>query len=233
MTHSVSSSAEMETRPSVCEAANALFLAGRYARFVGNEVEDELGSLVRQRALDRAATRAVECYGPELFGFLIHLLGSEPDAAEVFSQVTEDLWRGLPEFSAQCSVRTWLYVLARHAAARFRRSPWNRRARRQGDSRLEALIEHARTNTQPWLRTDVKDRWRTLRESLETDDRTLLVLRVDRELDWKDIARVVLGSESPDSAALARETDRLRKRFQLLKQELRRRAREAGLLEEP
>jgi RNA polymerase sigma-70 factor (ECF subfamily) len=195
-------------------------------------VEAELGSLIQKRALDRAATRALEAYGPELFGFLVHLLGSEPDAAEVFSQVSEDLWRGLGGFSGECSVRTWLYVLARHAAARFRRTPWNRRARRTGDAKLDALVEHARTNTKPWLRTDVKDRWRALRASLSEEDRSLLVLRVDRALDWKDIARVTLGSDSPAAAVLARESDRLRKRFQLLKVELRRRAREAGLVEE-
>jgi RNA polymerase sigma-70 factor (ECF subfamily) len=56
-----------------------------------------------------------------------------------------------------------------------------------------------------------------------------LVLRVDRSLEWKEIARVTLGSESPDAADLVREADRLKKRFQLLKEELRRRAHDAGL----
>src|SRR6185503_6749270 len=100
-------------------------------------------------------------------GFLVHLLESQPDAAEVFAQMGEDLWRGLPEFAQECSVRTWLYVLARHAAARFRRSPWNRRARRTGDDRFDALLEELRTNTQPWQRTDVKDRFAALRASLD------------------------------------------------------------------
>src|SRR5262245_4732889 len=135
-----------------------MFLLGGYDRVMGAEVEAELGALLAERAFDRAATRALEAYGAELFGFLIHLLDSQPDAAEVFSQVSEDLWNGLPQFSGQCSLRTWLYVLGRHAAARFRRSPWNRRARRTGDSRFDELVAHARTNTQPWQRTDVKDR---------------------------------------------------------------------------
>jgi RNA polymerase sigma-70 factor (ECF subfamily) len=82
------------------------------------------------------------------------------------------------------------------------------------------------------LRTDVKDRFSALRESLDPDDRTLLVLRVDRSLEWKEIARVTLGCESPDAAELVREADRLKKRFQLLKEELRRRARETGLTTE-
>jgi RNA polymerase sigma-70 factor (ECF subfamily) len=193
------------------------------------ELEAELATLIRAKELDRAATRALEAYGPELYGFLISLLGSEGDAAEVFSQTGEDLWKGLPSFGLGCTVRTWLYVLARHAAARFRRSPWNRRT---GDSRLDALVDAARTRTQPWLRTDVKDRFRALRESLDEDDRSLLVLRVDRGLAWEEVARVTLGLEAPDAAVLARETDRLRKRYQLLKDDLRRRAREAGLTDD-
>jgi RNA polymerase sigma-70 factor (ECF subfamily) len=193
------------------------------------ELETELGTLIRARELDRAATRAIESYGPELYGFLVGYLDSEADAGEVFSQVGEDLWRGLPSFAFGCTVRTWLYVLARHAAARFRRSPWNGRT---GDSRLEALIEAARTRTQPWLRTDVKDRFRALRDALDPDDRSLLVLRIDRGLAWEEVARVMLGSTAPDADVLARETDRLRKRYQLLKDELRRRAREAGFVDD-
>ena len=135
----------------------------------------------------------------------------------------------MPSFALGCSVRTWLYVLARHAAARFRRSPWNRRT---GDSHLEAVVDLVRTRTQPWLRTDVKDRFRALRDSLDPDDRSLLVLRVDRGLSWEEVARVTLSLEAPDADVLGRETDRLRKRYQLLKDDLRKRAREAGLVDD-
>jgi RNA polymerase sigma-70 factor (ECF subfamily) len=170
-------------------------------------------------------------YGAELYGFLVSLVGSEPDAGEVFAQVSEDMWKGLPSFTSRCSVRTWLYVLARHAAARFRRSPWNHRGRRTGDSRLDDFVASARTRTQPWLRSDVKDRFRALRESLDPDDRTLLILRIDRALPWQDIARVTLGGDAVDEATLEREAARLTKRFQLLKEELRRHAKEAGLID--
>jgi RNA polymerase sigma-70 factor (ECF subfamily) len=197
-----------------------------------DDVEAQLGELLQQGALGQAATQALEAYGQELFAFLVSLAGNETDAKEVFSQVAEDLWRGLPQFNARCSVRTWLYVLARHAAARFRRTPWNQAGRRSGDVELDALVAHARTQTQPWLRTDVKDRWRSLRESLDPDDRCLLVLRIDRKLEWKDIARVTLGNDAPGAAELVREADRLKKRLQLLKDELRQRALAAGLLDE-
>ncbi|MBV8758057.1 MAG: sigma-70 family RNA polymerase sigma factor [Deltaproteobacteria bacterium] len=191
--------------------------------------EVELVALVRAGAFERAATRALELYGGELFGFLINYVGNESDADEVFSQVGEDLWKGLPAFGFRCSVRTWLYVLARHAAARYRRSPWRRA--REGDSQLDQAIAKARTGTAPWLQTEVKDRWRALREGLDPDDRLLLVLRVDRDLPWEDCARVTLEEEAPDAAALTREAARLRKRFQIVKDDLRTRAKQAGLIE--
>jgi RNA polymerase sigma-70 factor (ECF subfamily) len=195
-------------------------------------LEARIEELGRARDLAAVATLAVDGYGSEVFGYLINVLGNHADAGEVFSQIAEDLWRGLPGFGFRCSMRTWLYVLARHAVARFRRAPWNHRERRGGDEQLEALVAQTRTMTQPWLRTDVKDRWRSLRESLEPDDRSILVLRVDRQLEWKEIARVTLGEEHPEPSELGRESDRLKKRFQLLKEDLRRRAREAGLVDE-
>ncbi len=197
-----------------------------------NRSMDEVEELVRAGAFDRAATLALETYGSELYGFLINVLGKEPDAAEVFLQLGEDLWRGLPAFGFHASIRTWLYVLARNAAARYVRSPWQQRGRRASDAQLEDVIARSRSGTAPWLRTEVKDRVRALREALDPDDRTLLILRVDRQLAWADVARVTLGTDAPSDAALARETMRVTKRFQLIKDRLKRLAREAGMLED-
>ena len=203
-----------------------------YARTMGGSGDErELEELIDAREFERAATAALRCYGPELYGFLMNLMGGEADAAEVFSQTGEDLWRGLPSFGRRCSVRTWMYLLARHAAARFRRSPWNRGGR-TSDERLDAAVADSRSRTSPWLRTDVKDKWRALRETLDPDDRALLVLRVDRGMGWNEVARVMLDREDAGDAEVAREAARLRKRFQLLKRDLRKRAREAGLIEE-
>jgi RNA polymerase sigma-70 factor, ECF subfamily len=193
------------------------------------EREAELAGLIRDGAYDRAATLAFETYGPELYGFLVNHFGGESGAGEVFGQVGEDLWRGLPMFGFRCSVRTWMYVLARNASSRYRRSPWHQR--RTGDSELDHAIAKVRTETAPWLQTEVKDRWRALRESLDPDDRSLLVLRIDRDLPWEDCARITLEDEAADDVTIAREAARLRKRFQVLKEDLRERARAAGLLD--
>ena len=193
------------------------------------ESEVELTTLIRAGAFERAATRALETYGAELYGFLVNHFAGESAANEVFGQVGEDLWKGLPNFGFRCTVRTWLYVLARNASSRYRRSPWQRQ--RTSESALDHAIAKVRTGTAPWLQTEVKDRWRTLRESLDPDDRSLLVLRVDRDLPWDDCARITLEDDAANDAAIAREAARLRKRFQLVKDDLRERAKAAGLLD--
>ncbi|HEY5927723.1 MAG TPA: sigma-70 family RNA polymerase sigma factor [Kofleriaceae bacterium] len=197
---------------------------------MGADVDREVRSSVGEGQLDQAATRIFEVYGSEIYGFLLALMNNDTAAGDVFSQVGEDLWKGLSEFKFECSIRTWLYVLARHAAARYRRSPWNKAERRGAESRIESLVDLARSRTQPWQRTEVKDRFSELRASLDPDDQILLTLRIDRDLAWSDVAKVMLDGET-DPATLQRETDRLRKRFQLLKTELRKRAAAAGLLD--
>jgi RNA polymerase sigma-70 factor, ECF subfamily len=181
----------------------------------------------RARALadagDHAAvtTLALESYGPEILGYLVAVARSETDADEAFAMFSEDLWRGLPDFRWEASLRTWLYTLARHALARLRRDPHRRPERRIQLSQspdVRALAERVRTNTLPYLRTDVKDQVARLRASMDPDDQTLFILRLDRKMAWEEIARIMADeAEVPDAAAIAR----LRKRFERAKGRLR------------
>lgn len=201
---------------------------------VDDEVEGRLLELFRSNARQKLATLAIQTYAPELYGFLTHVLDEAPSAADVLSQVVEAFWRTLPEFRAECSVRTWLYVLARRAVRRYKRRPWNRKLH-TGDSRLTELVAFAHSRTAPWQQTAVKTKFRELRDQLNPEDRILLVLRIDRDLEWIDIARVTLEATTadPESGDLVREAARLRKRFQLIKARLRKQALDTGLIQGP
>jgi RNA polymerase sigma-70 factor (ECF subfamily) len=192
------------------------------------ELEHRIQKLLAGGDLRGAATKAIEGYGPEVFGFLATLVRDPSDASDVFSQACEDLWQGLARFERRCSMRTWFYTLARHAAARFRRAPHRRAGRRVPLSEVTEVANRVRTGTLRYLRTEAKDGVAKIRDALQEDDRTLLVLRVDRGLSWKDIARV-LAADDPSDPVLDREAARLRKRFQIVKGEIRSRAKEAGL----
>lgn len=188
------------------------------------ELDEQIRSLLVGRQIEQATTLALRELGPELLGFLCGVLGDD-DGDEAFSTLSVRLWKSLEGFEGRCSLRTWTYVLARREIARFRRGE-----RRHVDGRVplseikEVLEAVRRTRT-----TTVIDRERTLvklRDELPIEDRTLLILRVDRNLPWDDIA--LAFAEDPEAFAeddRKREAARLRKRFQLVKQRLVERAR--------
>ena len=168
--------------------------------------------------LAEAATRTLRAYGAEVLGFLVAVLRDERDAAEVYSRACADLWSGLPGFRWESSMRTWLYALARNAAHAHRRDPHRRR--RVGldeHPEVEDIPARERTATAPYLQSESKIRVRRLRESLSPDDQMLLILRIDREMSWNDIARV-MGDGEED---LVRAAAALRKRFERVKDRLR------------
>jgi RNA polymerase sigma-70 factor (ECF subfamily) len=193
--------------------------------------EEAIRGAHRRGDLDEAAREALERYRGELYSFLCARLGSEADAHEVFAQVTEDLWRGIASFRWECSCRTWLYTLARHAAVRFERSPANQAARWRSLSHVADLEVRERSRTRPYLRTDAKDRLAALRSTLTADEQSLLVLRVDRGLSWADVARVLEDGDA-DEATLQKQAVNLRQRFRQLKRRLQAQARSEGLLDD-
>jgi RNA polymerase sigma-70 factor (ECF subfamily) len=153
----------------------------------------------------------VERYGREIVSFLASVHGSQDAAAEVFAQTCEDLVRSFAQFRAQCSLRTWFYALAKNASRRYCADSFRRR--RVAISQAANVVAPARTNTPRFLQTEWKSRLRALRERLDPDDRALLVLRVDRQMAWEDIAHVL---DEPACSCSA-----LRKRFERIKAKLR------------
>ncbi len=180
-----------------------------------------------------AATAAVKGYGPEVLGYLSAMSRSETDAAEVFSIFCEDLWKGLPNFRWESSFRTWAYTLARHALYRLSRDPHRRRERNMALSQspeVFQIVQQVRTTTMIHLRTETKNKFTALRDQLEPDDRTLLILRVDRKLSWNEISRIMAEEEEPTADQIKRGAATLRKRFERAKERLRKLAAQQQLI---
>lgn len=162
-----------------------------------------------------AATAAINAYGPQIHGYLLAVLRARPAADDAFAMFAEALWRGLPGFRGESTVRTWAYKLAWHAALRLLRDPYRRRGRRLATSEAAMLADSISTASSKLARQERVDHVRALRDALSPDERTLLVLKVDRELSWREIAEIVaVEGGAIDLAAL-------RKRFERIKLELR------------
>jgi len=180
-----------------------------------------------REALDRgdvsaAAEALVAGHGPGVLRFLsAHL---EPDDAhDVFAQFCEDALVGLPGFRRDASARTWAYVVARNALCHHLRDPYRARGVPLPTSAASRLAQSVASSA---LDPDGRrDRLRRLRDRLPEEDRTLLALRVDRELEWNDVAAVLSAEGTPVTAAA------LRKRYERLTHQIEQLARELRLLD--
>jgi RNA polymerase sigma-70 factor (ECF subfamily) len=169
--------------------------------------------------LRAAAEESVRGYGNEVAGYLLALLREESAADEVFSRVCEKLWRGLPAFRRQSSLRTWLYRLAWNAARDFQKEQERTPTRALRTTEISGIAAEIASSRPPFERSSFVDAFAKLRESLDPQEQTLLTLRLHAGLSWKEIGEVV-----------GRKPVALRKRYERLKARLRSQAQEAGLL---
>lgn len=191
------------------------------------KVEEELARLHADQRFTEAATLLLSAEGARVLGYLTATLRDGPAADEVYARTIEAAWAALPRFEQRSSFRTWIYGIARRTLVR-----WRREGARRRDAPVPVppeVAQAARSDTAPWLRSDVKDRFAEIRAALSEDEIELLVLRIDRQMSWGDIAAVVCPEDEDQKRAAAR----LRKRFQLLVERVREQARAAGLLQEP
>jgi RNA polymerase sigma-70 factor (ECF subfamily) len=188
-------------------------------------IDGEVKELMARGQGDQAATLVIRTLGPEILGYLSALLHDQAEASDVFSQFAEDVWRGLPGFRGESSLRTWVYRLARHAALRYKRDPFRKRGDRFQTTQASILAGNIVASTV------VRHEWRAqqlarLRGALEEADQSLLILRVDRDMSWAEVADAMAEEDGvrPEEAAL-------RKRFERLKDRLAKAAKEEGLLD--
>jgi RNA polymerase sigma-70 factor (ECF subfamily) len=185
-------------------------------------LDEEVVALLARGELEPALERVLRAHGPGVLGYLENVLGDPDDARDVLQKVAEDLWEWLPSYRGG-SLRAACYRIARHGAARFRREAWRRRRERMRTT-MASRIAASVMSPESRFAMKPKDRLERLRAALDPDERTLLILRLDRELSWSEVAEVLSEEGDPvDSAAV-------RKRFERVKEKLAKLAKAQGLI---
>lgn len=190
-------------------------------------VEREIRGYLEAGETARAAELAFNYCRTQIWTWLKSIVPDDADAADAFSLFCEDLWKGLPKFRWESSLLTWTYRLAHNAAFRHKHSAT--RDRPVADiAILIAPSERSRTN--PWLRSEVKMRFKRLREQLAPQDRMVLTLRVDRGMSWEAVAQILAGDVQLTTEDLRCRASALRQRFQRVKARLHELAAAEGML---
>jgi RNA polymerase sigma-70 factor (ECF subfamily) len=187
-------------------------------------VEARVQELLATGDLRGAATAAIQGFGPKVLGYLRSVLRDENDAADAFSNFAEDLWRSIGSYRGEASFKTWAYKLAWCAAMHVRSDTYRRLGRRLETGETSGLVADIRTRSV--IRDEVQRRGLDmLRATLTPEEQTLLYLRLDQQLAWNEVAVVLSGPGEAVEAAT------VRKRYERLKADLARLAREQGLTE--
>jgi RNA polymerase sigma-70 factor, ECF subfamily len=185
---------------------------------VQNKTEIEALQARVQELLDggderAAANEALRALGPEILRFLRSVLRDEEDAGDAFSHFAEHLWKGLPAFRRESSLRTWSFRIAWNAALTLRSDAWHRKGRRLETGEASQLGEEIRTKTviRVERQRSTLDKIRAL---LTPDEQSLLALRLDREFSWNEIAEILsAGGETVQPLALMKRFERLKTRL--------------------
>ena len=106
-----------------------------------------------------------------------------------------------------------------------RRDPYRKRLQNLLNSEALKTREEIRPFMDDYAPGGRADKLMKLRESLDPEEQTLLILRVDKGMAWEDVAEAMRADGEPPTPAVLRE------RFERLKEKLGRLAREQGLIE--
>ncbi len=190
-------------------------------------VDEALEKVIRTHldggALEQAASAAVRGYGPQILGWMRSSMPAG-DADDAFGIFCESLWKQLGSFRGESSLLTWAYHLAMGASRRVIADPYRKRGGALATAEMEALAQEVRSTTAVHLRQSTADAMTKLRSQLDFEEQTLLILRVDRDLSWTDIATIMSEQGKPASEPA------LRKRFERLKAKIKQLAVDEGLL---
>ncbi len=153
----------------------------------------QVRSLLAQGDASAATQAALTEYGAELFGFLIATVDDHDVARIVYAEVGRRAEAEISGFTWACTLRVWLYSLARSELR-------ERRRRRRG---LGASGSALPVVTVPPETVEMSTAVASLRKALPEEDREILILSVDRGFGWPELAWASLGDRASDDALRA------------------------------
>jgi len=158
----------------------------------------------RCQAGDREAQRQLfERTSLSIYRLLLRMTGNAEDAAELTQDTYVKGLRRLNQFDGRCAISTWFYRIAINEALQFRRrrNLASLKLRRLASDQMDRV-----SFPDSDLRLDLDD---ALLE-LPTDDRAILLLRYQENLDYRTIAEVLDCAEGTVASRLNRARERLR-----------------------
>ena len=158
----------------------------------------------RCRAGEREAQRQLfEQTSGRIYRLLLRMTGNPDDASDLTQETYVKGLQRLEQFDGRSAITSWFYRIAMNEALQFRRR------QSVGTVKLHALASTRPTEAHGPA-TDLRLDLEVALAELPSDDRALLLLRYQEELDYRGIADVFECAEGTVASRLSRARDRLR-----------------------
>jgi DNA-directed RNA polymerase specialized sigma24 family protein len=145
--------------------------------FATGEVNARVFELVERGETSAAISLLLEQHGADVFGVLVGVLDDMRAARATYKAVVGRLPVALPTFEWRCSPRVWLYSLAHNELREHQNRATTNETDPVDDTAVRGLITVIAA----------------VRRELTEEERELLILHLDRGLDWSDLAYTQLG----------------------------------------
>ena len=184
-------------------------------------LSEEDARIVRglRAGIESAYEELIARYEQQLYGMVYRLLGNGSDAADVVQEVFLKVFRTIPSFRGQSSLRTWIYRIAVNEAHNHRR--WFVRHCRHEVSIGEDDPEHAGPlaytadpGRSPFEQTLASENRLLIERALTKINpvfRTAVVLRDIQNLSYEEIAEILQVSLGTVKSRILRGREALRR----------------------
>ncbi len=171
---------------------------------LGCDCVNDRDLIERCRAGEKEAQRRLfEQTSERIYRLLLRMTGSPEDASDLTQDTYIKGLQRLDQFDGRSAIASWFYRIAVNEALQFRR-------RRSVETlKLRALAPIRPTEAERPA-TDLRLDIESALVEISLEDRALLLLRYQEELDYRGIAEVLECAEGTVASRLNRARDRLR-----------------------
>ena len=166
-------------------------------------------------------------YNQPVYSLIHRILDDPSDAADTTQEVFIKVFRGIRNFNADSSLKTWIYRIAVHEASNRRRwwfrhkshetsiEPGLEREDEYSNTGLkDTLVDEGKSPLQSVYDEELRERVETELKALIEPYRTTVILRDIEELSYEQIAEVMGTSLGTVKSRLVRGREALRKRLE-------------------
>ena len=167
----------------------------------------------------------IEQHHKAIHGLIHRILDDPCEAHDATQEVFLKVFRGMPGFNRECSLKTWMYRIALHEASNRRRWFFRHKVQErpidpafdEREGRMvripDGLVDAAESPFEQVARGQVRARLEKALQELPEHYRTTVVLRDMEDLSYEEIAQVTETSLGTVKSRLSRGREALRKRL--------------------